>query len=209
MIHVDLQPEPINFNTDVRIPGKHFLERNPNPSGNQWKKKAYWKKISADLYAAYNGICAYTGFWFSKSTTPVSVDHFLPKSIKPELAYEWNNYRLTTQIMNNYKDNNLIVDPFEISNGDFMIDFPSCLIKINPNLPKEKIERIQSTIDVLKLNSSDDQVQARCDIIMNYINGEISQQYLKKKYPFIAYELERQNLIEKIKEIVKPLRSFT
>ncbi len=207
MIHVDLQPEPINFHRDVRIPGKSFLQRVPVPSGKQWKNKDYWKRISADLYGAYNGICAYTGLWFSKSTAPVSVDHFLPKSKRPELAYEWNNYRLTTQIMNNYKDDNLIVDPFEIHNGDFILDFPSCLIKANPNLPREKIDKIQFTIDVLKLNSNDDQVQARCDIIISFVNEEISKQYLKRRYPFIAYELERQNLLDKIKEMVKPLKN--
>ena len=206
MIHVDLQPEPINFHRDVRIPGKSFLQRVPVPSGKQWKNKDYWKRTSADLYGAYNGICAYTGLWFSKSTAPVSVDHFLPKSKRPELAYEWNNYRLTTQIMNNYKDDNLIVDPFEIHNGDFILDFPSCLIKANPNLPREKIDKIQFTIDVLKLNSNDDQVQARCDIIISFVNEEISKQYLKRRYPFIAYELERQNLLDKIKEMVKPLK---
>ncbi|MCI9140025.1 hypothetical protein D7X25_18190 [bacterium 1XD42-8] len=207
MIHVDLQPEPINFHRDVRIPGKSFLQRVPVPSGKQWKNKDYWKRTSADLYGAYNGICAYTGLWFSKSTAPVSVDHFLPKSKRPELAYEWNNYRLTTQIMNNYKDDNLIVDPFEIHNGDFILDFPSCLIKANPNLPREKIDKIQFTIDVLKLNSNDDQVQARCDIIISFVNEEISKQYLKRRYPFIAYELERQNLLDKIKEMVKPLKN--
>lgn len=208
MIHVDLQPEPSNFNTDVRIPGKRFLARVPNLSGKQWKNKDYWKKISTDLYVAYNGICAYTGLWFSKSTAPVSVDHFLPKSKEPEKAYEWNNYRLITQIMNSYKDDNIIVDPFEIHNGDFILDFPSCLIKVNPNLPREKIDIIQSTIDILKLNSSDDQVQARCDIIISYVNEEISKQYLKKRYPFIAYELERQNLFDKIKEIIKPIQDI-
>ena len=207
MIHVDLQPEPINFHRDVRIPGKSFLQRVPVPSGKQWKNRDYWKRTSADLYGAYNGICAYTGLWFSKSTAPVSVDHFLPKSKRPELAYEWNNYRLTTQIMNNYKDDNLIVDPFEIHNGDFILDFPSCLIKANPNLPREKIDKIQFTIDVLKLNSNDDQVQARCDIIISFVNEEISKQYLKRRYPFIAYELERQNLLDKIKEMVKPLKN--
>ena len=207
MIHVDLQPEPINFHRDVRIPGKSFLQRVPVPSGKQEVYKDYWKRTSADLYGAYNGICAYTGLWFSKSTAPVSVDHFLPKSKRPELAYEWNNYRLTTQIMNNYKDDNLIVDPFEIHNGDFILDFPSCLIKANPNLPREKIDKIQFTIDVLKLNSNDDQVQARCDIIISFVNEEISKQYLKRRYPFIAYELERQNLLDKIKEMVKPLKN--
>ena len=99
------------------------------------------------------------------------------------------------------------MDPFEIHNGDFILDFPSCLIKANPNLPREKIDKIQFTIDVLKLNSNDDQVQARCDIIISFVNEEISKQYLKRRYPFIAYELERQNLLDKIKEMVKPLKN--
>lgn len=205
MIHVDLQPEPAHFNNDVRIPGQRFLAQNPNPVSKQWKKKDFWRKISSDLYSSYNGICAYTGLWFPISTSPASVDHFWPKSIKPEMAYEWKNYRLTTQIMNSYKEDFIIVDPFDICNGDFILDFPSCLIKVNPNLSQEKKSKYQYTIDVLKLNSSDTQVQARCDIVLDYVNSDISLQHLRRRYPFIAYELERQNLIDKIKEIIKPI----
>ena len=206
MIHVDLQPEPAHFNADVRIPGNRFLARCPNPTNKQWNKERHWKNISSDLYCAYSGICAYTGLWFSKSVTAVSVDHFFPKHSHPEKAYEWDNYRLTTQIMNTYKDEFIIADPFEITNGDIILDFPSCLVKVNPQLPAAMKSKLQFTIDALKLNSSDDQVQARCDIVVDYVNGEINQQHLWKRYPFIAYELQRQNLFERIKDIIKPLQ---
>ena len=33
------------------------------------------------------------------------------------MAYEWDNYRLTTQVMNGYKGDKIVLDPFEIKNG--------------------------------------------------------------------------------------------
>lgn len=43
---------------------------------------------------------------------------FYPKSSYQEKAYEWDNYRLTTQVMNGYKGDKIVLDPFEIQNGD-------------------------------------------------------------------------------------------
>ena len=43
----------------------------------------------------------------------------------------------------------------------------------------------------------------RCEIVMEYIGGHISRAFLESKYPFIAEELDRQGLYEKIKEILK------
>jgi len=37
------------------------------------------------------------------------------------------------------------------------------------------------------------------------LGGISSQQYLWKRYPFVAHELSRQDLFDKIKEMIKPL----
>lgn len=193
MIHIDQKPEPIHFDAQVRQPGKAFLNRTPFPTNNDWQRHRYWKNCSLDLYNSYNGICAYTGIWFSKTAQTVSVDHFLPKSQYPEKAFEWDNYRLTTQIMNSNKGDRYIVDPFQIANGDIVLNFPSCLVHPRRDADAAYKSKLDSTITILKLNE-EDEVTRRFEIIMEYISGNCSLGYLKRKYPFIASEIERQKL---------------
>ncbi len=204
MIHVDPKPEPDDFNKKVRIPGNNFLERNPSPRGKDWNRHSYWSCCSDQLYALYNGICAYTGEWISKSLSNSSVDHFYPKSTHPELAYEWSNYRLTTQRMNSYKADKIILDPFEVKNGDLTIDFPSCLIMPNAAMNPAEKSKALLTIRILHLND-EEMADNRYAIIMEYINGNINRQFLKNRYPFIEYELERQELLDTVGERFKSL----
>lgn len=119
-----------------------------------------------------------------------------------DMAYEWDNYRLTTQVMNGYKGDKIVLDPFEIKNGDLVIDFPSCLVKPRKDMTPAEKSKAKATIQILHLND-EDQANRRCEIVMEYICGNISQAFLESKYPFIAEELQRQDLYEKIKEIIK------
>ena len=200
MIHVDLMPEPPDFDSKVRQPGIAFLHAHPNSLGSNMIK--YWRKCSNQLYSAYRGICAYTGLWFSPADTPVSVDHYYPKSKCPQKAYEWDNYRLTTQIMNTYKGDKIVLDPFVIENGDIVLDFPSCLVKPRKSMTPEEKDRAMDTIKILRLND-EEQANRRCEILLLYISGNISRSVLETKYPFIAQELERQGLYDKIHKIMK------
>ena len=202
MIHVDLKPEPVDFDVRVRQPGNAFLSTTPTPNSKQWSKNNYWSRCSAQLYQAYGGVCAYSGEWFSRTTASVSVDHFYPKSSHQEMAYEWDNYKLTNQVMNGYKGDKIVLDPFEIKNGDLVIDFPSCLVKPRKDMTPAEKSKAKATIQILHLND-EDQANRRCEIVMEYICGNISQAFLESKYPFIAEELQRQDLYEKIKEIIK------
>lgn len=202
MIHIDLKPEPLDFDIRVRQPGNIFLSTHPTPNSKQWSKHNYWTRCSTQLYQAYGGICAYSGQWFSRTISTVSVDHFYPKSTHQEKAYEWDNYRLTTQVMNNYKGDKFVMDPFEIENGDFVLDLPSCLVKPKKDMAPALKSKAKSTIQILHLND-EEQASQRCEIIMEYISGNVSKQFLQTKYPFIASELERQDLYDKIKEIIK------
>jgi hypothetical protein len=194
MIPVIRQKEPCDFNEKVRIPGRKFLKCYPSPNSKQLQRHNYWTHIKDDLYRLYQNICAYTGEWFP--VTSASVDHFIPKSIEPQLAYEWNNYRLTTDKINNIKSNSIgIIDPFEVKTGWFVLDFPSCYIRPLETLDKNNNEKVQNTINILKLNSYE-RANKRYDIIYDYIKSNISFDFLKKNYPYIACEIERQGLRE-------------
>jgi hypothetical protein len=202
MIPVIKQNEPANFDNAVRQPGKSFLISHPNPKSRDFTP--FWNRVSAELYRLYNGICAYTGEWFSTTQTAASVDHFIPKSFAPHLAYEWDNYRLTIQKINGYKaDKTGLVDPFEVQIGWFVLDIPSCIIKPNALLSNSDHAKVQYTIEVLKLNDDDAFVQRRCDIIMDYVCKDITFSFMQRKYPYIACELQRQNLIYTVGQYFK------
>lgn len=207
MIPVVQKAEPSTFNNRVRQPGQSFLASCSSPTHKDWSKHSYWQRIKDDLYSSYGGICAYTGEWFPRTSVASSVDHFIPKSIAPNLAYEWSNFRLSTQKANTNKDNSVgIADPFKILSGWFVLDIPSCLLRPGKGLPSADHQMVDFTIRVLKLNDDDDYVQGRCNVILDYIRGDISYDYMWKKYPFIAHELTRQNLLEDVKKMFKSLR---
>ena len=157
MMPVQQQPEPADFGKRVRTLGKKFLDTNPNLNGKDaWKNKEYWRdeKSFNDLCDAYNNLCAYTGIWIPiPPNGSRSVDHFIPKSIVPEQAYEWSNFRLTSQRMNTWKGiHQDILDPFQIDDNLFFLDFLLLEVKPNPRLSQELQSAILTTTERLKLN---------------------------------------------------------
>lgn len=186
------QPEYPAFDSEVRQPGAAFLVTCPSPNSSQFKKKNFWSRAAGNLHAAYSGICAYTAMYLPEQG---SVDHYLPKALHPHLAYEWSNFRLASGRVNSSKGNSTsILDPFEIENDWFVMDIPDCLIRANPNLEKQLRVKVSGTINSLRLNQDDNYVQERCNILIDYANGDISLDFLQRRYPFLAKEVNRQNL---------------
>jgi hypothetical protein len=132
-----------------------------------------------------------------------SIDHFSPKSQRPDLAYEWSNFRYASLKFNRRKGIYIVLDPFTIKLNWFIMDFPSLIIRSNPNISSDKIKRIEDTIKILKLNTDTNCVNARQNWVADFCNNEISFPFLKRRAPFIAHELERQDLVEKIATIMK------
>lgn len=203
MIPIQEQPEPSDFSNNVRRPGAAFLKEVARPT--KWDKKEYWQKALPDLYQAFVGICVYSAHWIPRDTGVATVDHFIPKSIAPQLAYEWSNFRLASLKMNSRKGNfQDVIDPFKVEPNWFVMDFPSMLIKPNPTLSASLKGRIQATIKRLKLNDDETCVKARTEWLLPFCKSgnQDSFEHLKKHAPFIAYELQRQNLIDKIASIM-------
>ncbi len=195
MIPVQQQPEPFDFSERVRNPGRKFLAKTSNPNAQQWRNREYWQRVLPGMRTAYQGICAYSASWIPHSTGNHSIDHFTPKSERPDLAYEWDNYRYASARFNSRKGTHSIVDPFTLAPKSFVLDFSSFFIKPNPRLTTENQQSLQNTIDRLKLNADEELVIERQTCSLDYLNNEISLAHLQKRYPFIASELERQNLL--------------
>jgi len=192
MIHVERQEEPPDFDKQVRQKGLAFLRS--SPSGT--KPYPYWRDCLDDLYSSYGGICAYLAIHFERVTGGGVVEHFLPKSKRTDLIYEWSNYRLASSIVNSRKrDHEGILDPFEIENGWFHLELVSGRIYPNPGLDRDLKESIQATIDGLGLDE-DKNRDVRVSYFSGYfVNKYFSKEYFKKKSPFVYYEAERQGLL--------------
>jgi hypothetical protein len=194
LIRVAEQPAPADFNTKVGNPGRAFIRRSPSPPN--FKGMDVWKACLDDLRKAYKGICAYCCLWVPSSC---SVDHFHPKSVRPDLAYEWSNYRLAHQKLNAYKGESIeVLDPFHIETGWFTLDFANCYVKPSGTLAQALQDQVAKTIEILRLNTDQTLVQQRFDVLRDYSKG-YPMEILEERYPFIAAELKRQGLEESIR----------
>lgn len=199
MIPITPVAEPVDFDRKVRLLGTQFLLTIPNPVGRQWNHKDYWRKALGDLISTYDGICAYCASWTKRGVTistpqDSSVDHFVPKSVEPAQAYEWNNFRLCRSRLNTRKDNHQdVLDPFTLAPSWFKLDFHTFFLVPNPDLPNLDYKRVEATIDRLQLNADNDYVYERIGAIREYCLGNATIEQLFSMYPFIAAEMIVQN----------------
>lgn len=198
MIHVDKKPEPSTFDANVRQKGlKFFIKKGIDPSSPlppNTKLPTHWRDCLDDLHDSYQGTCAYLCVFIERVTGGMSVDHFIPKSKQPDLAYEWDNYRLACSTMNSrkgsYED---VLDPFKVEDGWFHLELITGHIFPNPDLPNETRIRIKKTIERLKLDEPRIR-NIRTEYFQECCNGDYPWDYLKKRSPFVWYEAHRQGL---------------
>lgn len=199
MIHVDPQPEPPGFDATVRKKGLASLARKGvslyRPLPPKTTVEPHWRACLDDLYRSYRGQCAYLGVFFERVTGGGTVDHFVAKSAKPSLAYEWSNYRLACSIMNSRKrDYENVLDPFEIENGWFQLELVTGYVFPDRKLPAAMERKVQNTIDRLNLNDSGIR-EMRTRHYQGIIDGEYTVAFLKKYSPFVWNEANRQGIL--------------
>jgi hypothetical protein len=141
-------------------------------------------------YRNDRSVCAYTSFHLP---TGGSIDHFVPKSKAPELAYEWANFRLSLDRVNNWKKNSLItVDPCFINSDWLFLSFPECIVRVSDVAGPAVRSRLKQTIELLRLNKDDTFVDFRFNLVRDFVNGITDLAFLKTYYPFVGREVERQ-----------------
>jgi hypothetical protein len=188
MIRLHPQPEPDDFDAKVRQPGLRALNRRPAVP------PPLWRECLQQLWDAYGGICAYLSIFIPPGVGARSADHFVPKSKRPDLIYEWSNYWLACSLMNSRKrEFEDVLDPFEVENGWFSLEFSFLQILPNPDLDEAARIRVQATIDRLKLNDNEC-LQARATYYDRYRKGGLSFEQLAELSPFVAAEVRRKGL---------------
>lgn len=191
MIPVKLKPEPESFDQNVRQKGNEWLKHHPDPSPTQLPP--YWQAVSRDLWESYSGICAYLAIYFDFATGASTTDHFLPKSQSPTEAYEWRNYRLACLAANRKKAAQEVLDPFEIEEDSFRIDFLDGSIYPNREKKKDYQKLCEDTINKLDLNSHLNREKRQNDFT-EYCKGHVSKDYLRRHSPFVYSEIVRQKI---------------
>ncbi|MCC6476245.1 hypothetical protein IT157_04245 [bacterium] len=199
MIRLTIQDEPGAFDSKVRKKGETYLQKNgidlykPLPSGT--KLPPYWCDCLEELYESYGGMCAYLAVYFELETGAGTVEHFFPKSLMPQFAYEWENYRLVTRIVNSRKRDYLdVLDPADIENDWFLLNLLSGKPYPNPQLDCDIMGKVSVTINRLGLDKP--RVNAmRALHYQKYVSGKWSAEELHESSPFVWNEASRQGLL--------------
>lgn len=225
MIPVTPQPPPpdFDFNEQVAIPGSNaLLELIGDPEAplrrGRRRKLTYqsieeiqgnalpghWRNALPSLRKVYGNTCAYLGLRIHPATGAAEVDHFLPKSKYQNLAYSWDNFRLSCKRANTHKDDHEdVLDPFEIGNDLFSLNLFSGEVEIGPGAIDPVVsDQVEATIKRLKLNKDPIFVAARKDYIDRhfgignpaYLMFQPPMDFVSLKFeaPFVASEIDRQ-----------------
>jgi len=199
MIHVAAQPEPASFDVEVRQKGLAWLQKKKisldQPLPPKTTLEPYWRYCLDEMHSSYSGCCAYLSVFIERVTGGGSVDHFVAKSQRAELAYEWSNYRLACSRMNSRKrDYDDVLDPFEVESGWFHLEPITGHIYPNPDLSEEQKVAVLATIVRLGLND-DGNKELRARHYQEYREGYYTAAFLQKRSPFVWAEANRQGLL--------------
>lgn len=139
---------------------------------------------------AYSEVCAYYCFRIDNAVCWAEVDHFLPKSTHPELAYEWSNFRLSSPLANRAKGNQRVLDPFDLSPDTFRIRFLDGVVIPSPTLSTEMKNACIQTIEVLHLNRPELK-RRRVKDFDDFVAGRVPLSWLEQESIFVAVEVKR------------------
>jgi len=207
VIPVKPVPEPPHFDRTVRQPGLRAIaelvgEAPQRSAGKPFDQVAdtrdmipaasfppYWREALDDLHAAYDRVCAYLCVRIS---TDPSVDHYVAKSRRWDLVYEWSNYRLACASMNSYKgEYGDVLDPFELQDGWFALELVEFQVVPGAGLTVSDVDLVRATIRRLHLNGPRF-CRIRAEFAEARWSGDITDEYLARHSPLVARELIRQ-----------------
>lgn len=199
MIPVQQQSEPSDFEAKVRSRGLKSLRSKgidpaaPLPEGESLSP--YWRVCLDDLYKAYQQTCAYLAVHFERATGGVTTDHFVAKSKLPGRAYDWDNLRLASAIVNSRKrDFDDVLDPFALQHNWFWLELVSGHIYPNPEIDPVDQARVAETITRIELDDPINR-EMRARHFEDYCKGEYTATFLQRRSPFVYCEAKRQGLL--------------
>lgn len=189
MISLDPIAEPDEFDARARQPGNNWLAQNTDPGKRPPDK---WSPFRRYLIDGQNGLCAYGSML---CIPEAQVDHYLSIANYRHLAYEWSNYRYSSGLLNNLKDNHddEIFDPYEIEDEWFEIILPSLQLVCTDNVPLCLRHKASETLRLLKLRDDERILRWRRSIFAEFESGRMGLEVLRAWAPLIAKAVEKRN----------------
>ncbi len=96
-----------------------------------------------------------------------------------------------------------MLDPFRLQPDWFTLVFPGLLVKPGAHLSTSERQAVLDTIRRLQLNDDEPLINTRLRWVLEYCDSHIDFDYLKRMAPFIAYEIERQNLQDTVSRMYR------
>lgn len=185
MIPVRPGPEPEEFDARTRQPGLHWLEQTrgrPRP-----RPKSFWGWCAEPLRAVFGERCG----WLAMYIHDGDVDHFVSwnecRHERPQLAYEWSNYRYASPRLNSRKRAARdLLDPFEVQLGWFRVELPSLQLVCTDAVPREHRERAERTLEVLDLVRGTRVRRLREGWLRRYRHNRLSLEGLLELAPLVG-----------------------
>lgn len=186
MIPVARVPEPNDFDTRCRSPGRVWSDANPRVA----RPKPLWIPFTPALAAGFRDLCGYSALRLASGGT---VDHFLSVKSRPDLAYEWSNYRYAAHELNACKKNAdaSILDPYEVGEGWFELTLPSLQLRATDKVPMAMRARADFTLQRLGLRDGERVLRARRKWLELYELGDLTLDGLRRCAPLIAEAVAR------------------
>jgi hypothetical protein len=187
MIPVRKVRQPKDFDTRVTQPGDQWLQENPQAK----RPKPLWAPYTSTLSDGFAGLCGYAAML---DPTGGTVDHYLSFKNHPHLAYDWDNYRFACATLNSSKgkQDDKILDPFEVGVGWFEIELPSLQMRMTDKVPDAYRAKAEFTLKQLRLRDGERIIRWRQSWYTLYQAGNVTLDGLRQVAPLIADAVDRQ-----------------
>jgi hypothetical protein len=187
MIPVNEVATPAGFKKKAKLPGEAWLKANPGAI----RPKAFWIPFTPKLAEGFDHLCGYAAML---DPTGGTVDHFISFKNRPDLAYEWSNYRFASGPLNSSKRNAdaAVLDPYDVGVGWFEIILPSLQLRLTSQVPAAYKAKAEYTLNRLQLRDGERVIRWRWAWYELYLQGKLSIDGLRQVAPLIAAAVDKQ-----------------
>jgi hypothetical protein len=186
VIPVARVPRPKGY-TAVKRRGDAWLRANEHAR----RPKDLWSPFLPHLAEGFAHRCGYAAML---DPTGGTVDHYLSWKRRPDLAYEWTNFRFVSHILNASKRNadDTVLDPHLVKRGWFEILLPSLQLRVTDEVPAKYRALAEQTLVRLKLRDGEKIIRWRRHYYAAYEAGRLDLEGLRVFAPLVADAIERE-----------------
>lgn len=188
MIPVAKVARPSGY-ASIKTGGDNWLRANPTAK----RPKDLWSPFLPELAEGFAHLCGYAAML---DPTGGTVDHYLSWKNRPDLAYEWSNFRFVSYILNSSKKtaDATVLDPYLVKSGWFEIILPSLQMRLTSKVPAAFKAIAEFTLKRLKLGDGEKIIRWRRHYYARYEAGQLELDGLRVFAPLVADAAERAEI---------------